>query len=136
LNLLLLDEPTNHLDIPSQKVVAAALNSYEGTAAFVSHDRYFLDSVANKILSFRNAKLELYSGNYTNYRTLLAKRRIDKKDEEEVKYVVEKKFTEWSNGRRYVKGEIVTISGDEFNNFRWALETGRLVPLNRSETTE
>jgi ATP-binding cassette subfamily F protein 3 len=138
LNLLLLDEPTNHLDIPSQKVVAAALNSYEGTAAFVSHDRYFLDSVANKILSFRNTKLEMYRGNYTNYRTLIAKRRIDKKDEgeEEVKYVVEKKFTEWSSGRRYTKGEIVTLSEEEFNNFRWALETGRLVPLNRSETTE
>jgi ATP-binding cassette subfamily F protein 3 len=136
LNLLLLDEPTNHLDIPSQKVVAAALNSYEGTAAFVSHDRYFLDSVANKILSFRNAKLELYSGNYTNYRALLSSGRLDEKDEAEIKYVVEKKFTDWSTGRRYAQGEIVTISGDEFNNFRWALETGRLVPLIQNETSQ
>jgi ATP-binding cassette subfamily F protein 3 len=136
LSLLLLDEPTNHLDIPSQKVVAAALNSYEGTAAMVSHDRYFLDSVANKILSFRNGKLELYSGNYTNYRALIASGRLDEKDDDDVKYVVEKKFTDWSNGRRYVQGEIVTISGDEFDNFRWALETGRLVPLSQKETTE
>ena len=135
LNLLLLHEPTNHLDIPSQKVVAAALNSYEGTTAMVSHDRYFLDSVANKILSFRDGKLELYSGNYTNYRALLASGRLDKKDDSEVKYVVKKKFTYLSNGRRYVQGEILTISEDEFNNFRWALETGRLVPKNHNETT-
>jgi ATP-binding cassette subfamily F protein 3 len=133
LSLLLLDEPTNHLDIPSQKVVAAALNSYEGTAAMVSHDRYFLDSVANKILSFRNGKLELYSGNYTNYRALLASGRLDKKDDSEVKYIVKKKFTDWASGRRYVKGEILNISKDEFNNFRWALETGRLVPKNKDE---
>jgi ATP-binding cassette subfamily F protein 3 len=136
LNLLLLDEPTNHLDIPSQKVVAQALNSYQGTAAFVSHDRYFLDSVANKILSFRNAKLELYSGNYTNYRALLANGRLDEKDDTEIKYVVKKKFTDWSNGRRYTQGEIVTISEDEFNNFQWALETGRLVPLKQNGTTK
>ncbi len=136
LNLLLLDEPTNHLDIPSQKVVATALNSYEGTAAMVSHDRYFLDSVANKILGFRNGKLELYSGNYTNYRALLASGRLDKKDDAEVKYVVEKKFTDWANGRRYAQGEILKISEDEFNNFRWALETGRLVPIKQNEATK
>jgi ATP-binding cassette subfamily F protein 3 len=132
LSFLLLDEPTNHLDIPSQRVVAAALNSYKGTTAVVSHDRYFLDSIANKILSFRNGKLELFSGNYTNYRALLASGRLDDKDKEQ-KFVVEKKFTDWTNRRRYTKGEVVTITGDEFNNFRWAFETGRLIPWRKEE---
>jgi ATP-binding cassette subfamily F protein 3 len=132
LNLLLLDEPTNHLDIPSQKVVASALNSYEGTAAMVSHDRYFLDSVANKILSFRDGKLNLYRGNYTNYRAMLAQGKLNKEEKSEDRYVVEKKFTDWSNGRRYAKGEIVKIAPKDLNNFRWALEAGRLVLVKQN----
>ncbi len=136
LSLLLLDEPTNHLDIPAQQVVAAAINSYKGTACIVSHDRYFLDSVANKILSFRSGKLELFSGNYTNYRAQVTSGRLDEQVEAVVKYVVDKKFTDWYTGRRYVPGDIVEISEDEFSNFRWALETGRLVPMKRNETTE
>jgi ATP-binding cassette subfamily F protein 3 len=136
LSLLLLDEPTNHLDIPAQRVVAAAINSYNGTVGIVSHDRYFLDSVANKILSFRNGKLEYYSGNYTNYRSLLASGRLDEKVDKVLEYEVVKKFTDWSTRRRYSPGETVKISEDVFNNFRWALETGRLVPLNRDETPE
>ena len=139
LNLLLLDEPTNHLDIPSQKVVAQALNSYEGTAAFVSHDRYFLDSVANKILSFRNGKLEIYSGNYTNYRALISSGRMDTKEvdgEDGNKYVVKKKFTDWAKKRKYAQDEIVIISEGEHNNFQWALETGRLVPLKQNGATK
>jgi ATP-binding cassette subfamily F protein 3 len=136
LNLLLLDEPTNHLDIPAQQVVTTAINSYKGTACIVSHDRYFLDSVANKILSFGGEKLELYSGNYTAYRARKTSEKSDEQVDVAVKYVVNKKFTDWSTGRRYVPGDTVEISDDEFNNFRWALETGRLVPLKRNETIE
>jgi len=133
LSLLLLDEPTNHLDIQSQKVVAAAINSYKGTVCIVSHDRYFLDSVANKIVSFRNAKLEMFGGNYTTYRALLAAGRFDEKKNESVNYVVVKKFTNWSTSKRYVQGEKVRLSGEELNEFRWALETGRLVPVKSEE---
>ncbi|MCK5291498.1 MAG: ABC-F family ATP-binding cassette domain-containing protein [Thermoplasmata archaeon] len=136
LSLLLLDEPTNHLDIPAQHVVAAAINSYNGTACIVSHDRYFLDSVANRILSFRGGKLELYSGNYTNYRAQVTSGRFDERVEGVAKYVVDKKFTDWSTGQRYVPGDIVEISEDEFNNFRWAMESGRLVPLKRDGAIE
>jgi ATP-binding cassette subfamily F protein 3 len=130
MNLLLLDEPTNHLDIPAQQVVAAAINSYAGTACIVSHDRYFLDSVVSKVLSFRAGRLELYDGNYTNYRARVMTEGTDE-EQKEMKYVVQKKFTDWSTGQRYVPGDIVEITEDVFNNFRWALETARLVPMKK-----
>ena len=112
------------------------IENYEGTAAFVSHDRYFLDSVANKILSFRNGQLEIYSGNYTNYRALIASGRMDKKVDEKYgnKYVVKKKFTDWAKNRKYAQGEILTISEDKLSSFQWALETDRLVPLKKNGT--
>lgn len=136
LNLLLLDEPTNHLDIPAQKVVAAALNSYQGTAAIVSHDRYFLDSVANKILGFKDGKLICYTGNYTNYRALAASGRFDEQLEGGIPHIVKKKFTEWSTGKRYIPGDKVKITEEDFTNFRWALETGRLVPFKDQESDD
>ena len=75
----------------------------------------------------------MYTGNYTNYRAQLASRPEYTEVQAEIRYVVEKKFTDWSNGRRYLPGEVVEISENEFNNFRWALETGRLVLLNKKD---
>jgi len=126
-SLLLLDEPTNHLDIPSQQVVETALNTYAGTAFLISHDRYFLDCVADKILSFRDGKLEMHTGNYTAYRARATSSTVSGGVDVPVKYVVEKKFTDWETGRRFVPGEVVELSGEDMMRFRWALETGRLV---------
>lgn len=66
-NLLILDEPTNHLDIPAKEMLEAALKSYEGTAVIVSHDRYFIGQVANKIVEIRDGELRVYLGNYAYY---------------------------------------------------------------------
>jgi ATP-binding cassette, subfamily F, member 3 len=66
-DLLLLDEPTNHLDLPSIKWLEEYLDSYRGTIIIVSHDRYFLDSVVDKIADIRHRKIHLYSGNYSFY---------------------------------------------------------------------
>ena len=134
LSLLLLDEPTNHLDIPAQGVVAGALNSYKGTAVIVSHDRYFLDSVANKILGFKDGELIMYSGNYTNYRALAESGRFDKPREGGIPYIVEKKFTDWSTGRRYAPGEDVKVTEDMYRNFQWAINTGRMISKDKEET--
>lgn len=127
-NLLLLDEPTNHLDIPAQQVVAAALNSYKGTVLIISHDRYFLDSVANKILNFAGDSLELHTGNYTTYLTSTKRRSLEMEGEVRVRYAVEKGFTDWSTGQRYKIGEMIDIPNKEREKFRWALEAGNLVP--------
>jgi ATP-binding cassette subfamily F protein 3 len=67
-NLLILDEPTNHLDIPSKQMLEQALSNYNGTALIVSHDRYFISKVANKIVEIRDGQLIKYHGNYKYYK--------------------------------------------------------------------
>jgi macrolide transport system ATP-binding/permease protein len=66
-HLLLLDEPTNHLDIESTELLVNQIENYPGTIIVVSHDRYFLDTVATKIWSIENTKLFEQKGNYTSY---------------------------------------------------------------------
>lgn len=66
-NLLFLDEPTNHLDIQSVEWLETFLRDYKGAFVVISHDRYFLDRVANKIFELENGRLTVYDGNYTKY---------------------------------------------------------------------
>jgi ATP-binding cassette subfamily F protein 3 len=66
-NFLILDEPTNHLDIPAKEMLEAALREYEGTVAVISHDRYFISQVANKIVEIRDGELFVYAGDYAYY---------------------------------------------------------------------
>ena len=73
-NLLVLDEPTNHLDIPAKQMLEDALREYEGAALLVSHDRYFISRVANRIVELRDGELVLYRGDYAYY--------LEKKEEE------------------------------------------------------
>jgi ATP-binding cassette subfamily F protein 3 len=67
-NFLLLDEPTNNLDLPSCEVLENALDEFEGTVLVISHDRYFLDRVVERIVDLREGDLEEYPGRYTYYR--------------------------------------------------------------------
>ena len=66
-NFLILDEPPNHLDITSKEILEEALNNYEGTVLYVSHDRYFINKTATRILDLTNHKLVNYIGNYDYY---------------------------------------------------------------------
>ncbi len=66
-NFLLLDEPTNHLDITSKEILENALNTYEGTVFYVSHDRYFINRTATRILDLTNQQIVNYIGNYDYY---------------------------------------------------------------------
>ncbi len=66
-SFLILDEPTNHLDLPSREAVEEALIDYEGTVFVVSHDRYFLDRIAERIFSIEEKQLTCYEGNFTSY---------------------------------------------------------------------
>ncbi|MEL7070368.1 MAG: ABC-F family ATP-binding cassette domain-containing protein [Cyanobacteria bacterium J06581_3] len=81
-NLLILDEPTNHLDIPAKEMLENALKNYDGTALIVSHDRYFVSQVANKIVEIRDGELRLYQGDYHYY--------LDKIEEEKERARLEK----------------------------------------------
>jgi ATP-binding cassette subfamily F protein 3 len=64
--LLLLDEPTNHLDIPAQEMLEDALQDFEGTIVFVSHDRYFIDAIASRLWVVDQGKVTIHLGNYTD----------------------------------------------------------------------
>ena len=66
-NVLVLDEPTNHLDLPSKEVLQQALAEYEGTLIIVSHDRYLLDCVPNRIFAIEQGALHQYKGGYGAY---------------------------------------------------------------------
>ena len=66
-NLLILDEPTNHLDIPAKETIEEALQAYEGAVIVVSHDRYFISQVANKIVEIKDGQLRVFAGNYQYY---------------------------------------------------------------------
>ena len=99
-NLLILDEPTNHLDITSKQVLEEALENYEGTILFVSHDRYFINKIANKVFDITEEGYNIYLGNYDYYLEKREQEKIAKKLKEEK--VVETKVKEVND---YVLGK-------------------------------
>ena len=66
-NFLLLDEPTNHLDMRAKDVLLEALQGYNGTVVFVSHDRYFIDKLANRVFEIGDGRVDVFPGNYEDY---------------------------------------------------------------------
>jgi len=75
-NFLIMDEPTNHLDLASREALEKALKDYDGTLLLISHDRYFLDKLVNRVIEIKDGVLKEYSGNYSHY--------LDKKQGETV----------------------------------------------------
>ncbi|MBK5252866.1 MAG: ABC-F family ATP-binding cassette domain-containing protein [Peptostreptococcaceae bacterium] len=86
-DILFLDEPTNHLDIGTLKWLEQYLRSYNGTVVLVSHDRYFLDKLVNKVFEVDNNKLSVYTGNYSEYSV----KRSEKRDAEFSAYEKQRK---------------------------------------------
>lgn len=68
INTLIFDEPTNHIDIPTKEVLEEALEDFGGTLIFISHDRYFINKFADKIIEFKSGKATTYLGNYDDYK--------------------------------------------------------------------
>ena len=73
-NVLILDEPTNHLDLASKEAVEQALDEFDGTVIFVSHDRYLLNRISEKILEIRSDGTEMFMGNFDYYLDITRKR--------------------------------------------------------------
>lgn len=103
-NLLVLDEPTNHLDITSKQVLEDALENYEGTIVFVSHDRYFINKIANKVLDITGDDYSIYLGNYDYYLEKREQELIAKKlKEEKTAEVQEKVANDYALGKEEKK---------------------------------
>lgn len=99
-NLLILDEPTNHLDITSKQVLEEALENYEGTILFVSHDRYFINKIANKVFDITEEGYNIYLGNYDYYLEKREQEKIAKRlKEEKIAEVVVKEVNDYVLGK-------------------------------------
>lgn len=103
-NLLLLDEPTNHLDIKAVEWLAGFLKEYDGTVVIISHDRYFLDETANKILDLEDGELTIYHTNYSGFvkekeERLLREFQQYEEQQKKIKKMKEtiKRLKEWAN---------------------------------------
>ncbi len=99
-NLLILDEPTNHLDIPSKQMLEQALSNYNGNALIVSHDRYFISKVANKIVEIKDGQLIKYQGDYEYY---LEKKVEEKKEKEKELKLAERERKRLANREKQRK---------------------------------
>ena len=74
INTLVFDEPTNHIDIPTKEVLESAIDDFEGTLIFISHDRYFINKFADRTIEFENGKVRSYLGGYDDYKKEKAKK--------------------------------------------------------------
>ena len=93
-NTLVLDEPTNHLDLLSMEALERALAKYKGTVIFVSHDRYFINLVATKIVEIEGQTLNIFEGNYDeylDYKKALAEEQIREQERAKVSAPITKK---------------------------------------------
>ncbi len=129
-NLLILDEPTNYLDIPSKEAVEEALCEYTGSMIIVTHDRYLLDAVCTKVGELRDGNLSVYNGTYSEMK---GRQKFAQGVEMADVYKAVAGFKDWSSGVTYRIGDKVTIARSEMENFRWALDTGKLRKVGGTE---
>ncbi|OPX63028.1 MAG: putative ABC transporter ATP-binding protein [Methanomassiliicoccales archaeon PtaB.Bin134] len=129
-NLLILDEPSNYLDIPSKEAVEEALREYTGSLIVVTHDRYLLDAVCTKVGELRAGKLNVFNGTYSEMK---GRQKFSQGIEVAEVYKAVSGFKDWVSGVSYKAGDKVTIAKTELENFRWALDTGKLKKVGGTE---
>lgn len=112
-NFILMDEPTNHLDIDSKEILEDAILDYEGSLLIISHDRYFLNKIASKILLMESKQMTEYLGNYDYYEKKLSEAKEDSKPNKEISKTQlvkeKKKINLKKNEIRKIKAEIKEI---------------------------
>jgi ATP-binding cassette subfamily F protein 3 len=136
-NFLILDEPTNHMDMESKAAIESALNSYSGTIIAVSHDRRFLDKIADMIFYMNNNSIKIYQGNYTNFRIQRQKELTNLSGSDLAylstkglkKYVVRKSFTIWKTNTKHKVGDEVFIGDHNEELYDWAIKSNILIPV-------
>src|SRR3989454_1085004 len=127
--LLVLDEPTNHLDIESQEIVAAALQTYPGMLLVVSHNRSFLNEVANKIAVIAHRRLAVFQGTFKDS-WAAAKMAEFMAVQQKPRYRVLRVVKDWETGTAYHGGDVIALQGAETQAFlrllRWGEANGRV----------
>jgi len=108
-NFILMDEPTNHLDIDSKEILEDAILDYEGTMLIISHDRYFLNKIAVKILEMNSDGMKEYLGNYTYYEN--KQRELNETSEKEPA-ISKTRFVKEKKKQNLKKNEIKKIKND------------------------
>lgn len=126
-NFLILDEPTNHLDITSKEILEAALNKYTGTVFFVSHDRYFINQTATRILELTGATIVNYIGNYDYY--------LEKHEELTRIYVKTEQLAEKSPSTSVNQQMDATGSGDAGRKADWQAQKAEQARVRKLENT-
>ena len=122
-NVLVLDEPTNYLDMESKHVLEGALAEYDGVSLIVTHDRFFMDSVCNKVAEVAKGTVTVHNGNYTDLKgEPVATDTTEKKET----YRVLAPFTNWVDRKKYVKGDKVVVGPSEWKGFENAFNQGKL----------
>jgi ATP-binding cassette subfamily F protein 3 len=129
-NLLLLDEPTNHLDIRSRTAIENALSSYKGTIVLVTHDRYLLDRLCNRMAFVKDRKMVLLNGSYSMVK---GDRSLDSVIEQAEAYRVVSAFTDWKTRTKYRTGDRILIADSELDKFEEAMEKGFLKRIRGKE---
>ncbi len=127
-NLLILDEPTNHLDLETRQTLVQALNAYKGTLLVVSHDRWFLDSVVEKVAVLSQRSIKVFPGDFTTARTMAAMEDFSVGNPQ--KYLVKKAFKDYETGVRHTAGTTLKFTEGELDAkriYRTALSMGWLV---------
>lgn len=98
INTLIFDEPTNHIDIPTKEVLEDAIEDFNGTLIFVSHDRYFINKFADEIIEFQDGKAKSYLGNYDDYK-------VSKEKQSQKDYFVDSLKVEKKKGKKVPKNK-------------------------------
>ncbi|WP_066686631.1 ABC-F family ATP-binding cassette domain-containing protein [Christensenella intestinihominis] len=99
-NVLLLDEPTNHLDLPARESLEAALREYEGTLLFVSHDRYFINALAERIYEISDQRVRGFDGTFDEYRQVKEQEEQQEREQKDAPQTSGRKTQEMKNPRQ------------------------------------
>ncbi|MFA4978955.1 MAG: ABC-F family ATP-binding cassette domain-containing protein [Sphingobacterium sp.] len=129
-NFLALDEPTNHLDMQSVNILIQALQQYEGTFIVVSHDRYFLDNVANKIWYIEDKQIKEYPGTYQEYEEWAAKRVVKMEVKTEKKVKEDPKVKKEKQPLTEDKTRLLSKKNKELTSFEQKIEEQEILVKN------
>ena len=124
-NLLILDEPTNHLDLQSREALVHALNAYDGALLIVSHDRWLLDSVVDKVAILSRGRVKVFAGDFTEARLAASMEAFT--TEKPTRYLVKKAFKDYDTGARHTVGSVLELTAADLESkrlYRTALSVG------------